>query len=92
MFAEPGNAPPRPRMLSVDDQGLRDIAVASAITIGHLAAGGRTTLYVWEIAKRLGLSEKKLFNDIDSGALVVMDFKASGVSRRCPQAHRRGDA
>jgi hypothetical protein len=44
---------------------------------------GRTTVLVREIAARLGVSEKHLFREIDSGALVVLDLKAAGSSRRC---------
>ena len=44
---------------------------------------GRTTVLVREIAERLGVSEKHLFNEIDCGALVVLDLAASGSSRRC---------
>lgn len=44
---------------------------------------GRTTVLVREIAARLGVSEKHLFNEIDSGSLVVLDMKATGSSRRC---------
>lgn len=44
---------------------------------------GRSTVLVREIAARLGLSEKHLFNEIDSGALVVLDAKSAGSSRRC---------
>jgi len=44
---------------------------------------GRTTVLVREIAARIGVSERHLFNEIDSGALVVLDLKATGSSRRC---------
>ena len=44
---------------------------------------GRSTVLVREIAERLGVSERHLFNEVDSGALVVLDLKAAGSSRRC---------
>lgn len=44
---------------------------------------GRSTLLVWEIADRLGCSCKHLFNEIDAGALVVLDLAAKGSNRRC---------
>jgi hypothetical protein len=44
---------------------------------------GRSTLLVWEIAERLGVSEKHLFNEVDEGALTVLDLKAAQSSRRC---------
>jgi len=44
---------------------------------------GRSTVLVREMAERLGVSERHLFNEIDSGALVVLDLKAKGSARRC---------
>lgn len=44
---------------------------------------GRSTVLVREIAERLGLSEKHLFNEIDTGSLIVIDAKSAGASRRC---------
>lgn len=44
---------------------------------------GRSTVLVREMAERLGLSEKHLFNEIDRGALIVLDAKAAESSRRC---------
>ena len=44
---------------------------------------GRSTLMIWEIATRLGVSVRHLLNQIDSGALVVLDLKDPSSSRRC---------
>jgi hypothetical protein len=44
---------------------------------------GRSTVLVREIAERLGVSERHLFGEIDTGALVVLDLRASGTARRC---------
>lgn len=43
---------------------------------------GRTTLMVWEIAKRLGCSDKHVFNEIDAQELVTLDLKNKGSGRR----------
>jgi hypothetical protein len=43
---------------------------------------GRTTLYLWEIAERVGCTEQHLLNEIDAGSLVVLDIKAANVARR----------
>ena len=44
---------------------------------------GRATVQVREIAERLGVSVRHLLNEIDEGALVVLDLKAARSSRRC---------
>jgi hypothetical protein len=44
---------------------------------------GRSTLMIWEIASRLGVTVRHLLNQIDSGALVVLDLKDPASSRRC---------
>ena len=44
---------------------------------------GRSTLMIWEIASRLGVTVRHLLNQIDDGALVVLDLKAPTSSRRC---------
>lgn len=43
---------------------------------------GRTTLYLWEIAERLGCTVKHLLEQVDSGKLIGLDLKSKGVSRR----------
>lgn len=43
---------------------------------------GRTTLYLWEIAERLGCTVKHLLEQVDSGKLVGLDVRSKGVSRR----------
>lgn len=44
---------------------------------------GRQTVLVTEIAERLGLSPRHLYELIDEGRLVVLDAKTEGSSRRC---------
>lgn len=44
---------------------------------------GRRTVMLWEIAERLGLSERKVLNDYESGKLGACDFKGEGCSKRC---------
>lgn len=44
---------------------------------------GRSTVLVREMAERLGVTERHLFNEIDRGALVVLDLRAGASSRRC---------
>jgi len=44
---------------------------------------GRQTVLVTEIAERIGLSPKHLYELIDEGKLVVLDAKSAGSSRRC---------
>lgn len=43
---------------------------------------GRSVVLVREMAERLGVSEKHLFNEIDARALVVLDLRSAGSSRR----------
>lgn len=43
---------------------------------------GRTTLYLWEIAERLGCSVRHLLNEVDAGALVGLDLSADKSKRR----------
>lgn len=44
---------------------------------------GRSTLMLWEMATRLGVSVRHLLNQVDSGALVILDLKDPSSSRRC---------
>jgi hypothetical protein len=44
---------------------------------------GRSTVLVREMAERLGVTERHLFNEIDRGALVVLDLRSGVSSRRC---------
>lgn len=44
---------------------------------------GRSVLYLWEIAEKLGVSIKHLSNEIDAGTLTVLDLKAADSKRRC---------
>jgi hypothetical protein len=46
---------------------------------------GRTTLLLTEIADRLGCSLRHLLNEVESGALTVLDLRAPGSPRRCPR-------
>lgn len=43
---------------------------------------GRTVLYLWEIAERLGVSVKHLLEQVDSGKLGGLDVRSAGVARR----------
>lgn len=43
---------------------------------------GRTTLMLWEIAERLGVTVQHLLNEIDSNELIGLDLKSKAVSRR----------
>jgi hypothetical protein len=43
---------------------------------------GRSTLMLWEIADRLGVSVRHLLNEVDCGSLVVLDLKAKNSNRR----------
>lgn len=43
---------------------------------------GRSVVLVREMAERLGVSEKHLFNEIDSQALIVLDLRSAGSPRR----------
>lgn len=43
---------------------------------------GRSVVLVREMAERLGVSVRHLLNEIDHGALVALDLKSAGSSRR----------
>ena len=43
---------------------------------------GRSTLYLWEIADRLGCTVAHLLNKVDEGALDVLDLASADSSRR----------
>lgn len=43
---------------------------------------GRSTLYLWEIADRLGCTVRHLLNEIDCGSFVGLDLAAHGSNRR----------
>jgi hypothetical protein len=44
---------------------------------------GRSTLMLWEIAGRLGVSDRHLAGEVDNGELVALDLKTRGIARRC---------
>jgi hypothetical protein len=44
---------------------------------------GRSTLMLWEIAGRIGVTVRHLLNEIESVELIAIDAKGKGVSRRC---------
>jgi hypothetical protein len=44
---------------------------------------GRSIVLVPEIAKRLQVSERHIFHEIDAGELTAIDLKGAGAKRRC---------
>jgi len=44
---------------------------------------GRSTLMLWEIAERLGVTDRHLAGEVESGELVALDLKTKGIARRC---------
>lgn len=46
---------------------------------------GRTTVLLTEIARKLGCTVRHLNNEVDSGALTVLDLRGPDSVRRCPR-------
>jgi len=43
---------------------------------------GRSSLYLWEIAAKIGCSLQHLLNEIEQGALVGVDIRSGSAARR----------
>ena len=52
------------------------------VTFASLDFPGRTTLYVHEVARRLGIAEKHVLNLCDDGSLAMLNIASKGVKRR----------
>lgn len=44
---------------------------------------GRTSVSIPEIARKLGVSDQHLLNEIDEGSLVGLDLKGKRATKRC---------